>query len=393
MIKILKILVSHIRDFFHKADMAILHCIALLFRPFYHSKQIWLVMERGYEAQDNAWHFFKYLKTTHPEIDARFAIVKSSPDYIANLAEYKSNVVEYGSLRYFIVLFNSSYLISTHLQTYAYFKSIYSWLSHSIFDIKAKKVFLQHGVLHNFPPSFEYPKIDVQLFISGAQNEYRLLTTVFKYPPEIAQYTGLARFDNLFEYQKKRQVLIMPTWRAKYAGYSKKAFEQTDFFVAYKELLTDSDLLNTLNQYGYEILFYNHYEFQKYNQSFEAVCGEKVKMVRFGEKKVQELLKDASLLVTDYSSVYYDFFYMKKPILFFKLNKEEFEASQYGVDYDDPNDFGYVSYSVRATVNSIISLIKNNCLFENRFIEHHTRIFTKYDQNNCKRVFDAIVRL
>lgn len=391
--KVFTFIISFIRVSFQKLAIINLHGVSLLFRPFLNSKCIWIIMERGFEAQDNAWHFFKYIKDSHPEIDARYAIVKSSPDYATNLSPYKRDVIEYGSLKYFIVLFNASYLISTHLQTYVYFNTIYAWLSHSIFDIKAKKVFLQHGITHNFHRSFEYPQIDVQLFISGAENEHRLLTTIFKYPPEIAQYTGLARFDNLFSYQKKRQVLIMPTWRAKYAGYSRNDFEKTDYFLAYKEILTDKNLEKTLEQQDYEVLFYNHYEFQKYNQSFEALCGDRVKLVRFGEKKVQELLKDASLLVTDYSSVYYDFFYMKKPIIFFKLNKEEFEASQYGVDYDDPHNFGYVSYTARETINSIISVINKDCSFEDRFNEHHSKVFTLYDQKNCERTYNAIVKL
>lgn len=350
-------------------------------------------MERGFDAQDNAWHFFKYLKNSHPEVDARFAIVRSSPDYATNLSPYKSDILEYGSLKYFIELFNAKYLISTHLQTYVYYNSIYQWFSHSIFEIKAKKVFLQHGIIHNFHPTFEYPKLDINLFIAGANNEYQLLTTLFKYPKDIAKYTGLARFDNLFNCNPRRQVLIMPTWRAKYAGYNKKDFENTDFFVSYKEILTDKKLIETLRQLDYEILFYNHYEFQKFNESFEPLCKDRVRLIKFGEKKVQELLKDASLLVTDYSSVYYDFFYMKKPIIFFKLNKEEFESSQYGIDYDNPSDFGHVSYTARATIELITTILKNDCLFEDKFNSHHSKVFTLYDPKNCERTYNAIVRL
>lgn len=385
--------VSYSNSLLRKAIIIFFHFLAFFFSPFYSRKRIWLFLERGYEAQDNAWHLFKYMKAFHPEVDTRFAITKASVDFTTNLNDYKNDVIEYGSLRYFLVLFNSSFLISTHLQTYVYYTSIYSWLSHSPFDIKAKKVFLQHGITHNFHPSFEYPKLDIQLFISGADNEYRLLRTLFKYPKEVVKYTGFARFDNLFSCDKRRQVLIMPTWRAKYANLNKTNFEQTDFFLAYKEVLTDERLLNVLNQNNYEILFYNHFEFQKFNSSFESLCSARVRLVRFGEIKVQDLLKESSLLVTDYSSVYYDFFYMKKPVLFFKLNRVEFESSQYGDDYDNPEDFGIVTQTSEETINHIITFIKLECPFDERFDKYHSKIFNYYDNNNCKRIYDAIINI
>lgn len=388
--KFIKALQSRGRALRFKTALILLHSISLLFRPFFSSRKIWILLERGYDAQDNAWHFYNYLKTTHPEIHAYYAIKKASPDYRTNLTHFKDTVVEFGSLWYFILLFNSNFLISSHVQTYAYFTSVYAWFSHSIFNVRAKIVFLQHGCIHNFHPSFEYPKLNVQLFIAGARNEYLLLTSLFKYPISVVKYTGLARFDNLFDYSKTRSVLIMPTWRAKYAAYHKQSFEQTDFFQAYKDVLTDEQLLKILCKYDYELLFYNHFEFQRFNTSFEPLCSSRVKIVKFGETSVQSLLKQASVLVTDYSSVYYDFFYMKKPILFFKLNQDEFQASQYGIDYDSPEDFGYTSYTSKEAIASIISIIENDCPFEERFLSHHSKVFPLYDRNNCQRIFDAI---
>lgn len=381
------------RSLWQKGVIVILHCISLPYRLLYARQNIWLFLERGNDAQDNAWHLFKYLKKFQPEVKAYYAILKSSPDYITNLSEYKDDVVEYGSFKYFMLLFNSSYLVSTHLQTYVYYNSIYSWLSHSSFDIKAKKVFLQHGIIHNFHPSFVYPKLSVKLFISGAKNENDLLTTLFHYPDDVVKYTGLARFDNLFDNNQTKQILIMPTWRSKYASFNRDEFEQTDFYLSYKEILTDPKLRAAIDEFGYELLFYNHYEFQKFNSSFETFCDEKVRLIHFGERKVQDLLKEASLLVTDYSSIYYDFFYMKKPIVFFKLNREDFEASQYGDDYDNAEDFGYVTLNSKSTVNKIIELIESHCNFEKRFENWHNHVFPIYDNNNCQRIFDEIIKL
>ena len=149
-------------------------------------------------------------------------------------------------------------------------------------------------------------------------------------------------------------------------------------------------MLNKLAESDYELLFYNHYEFQKFNSSFLPFCCKKVKLIKFGEQKVQDLLKETRLLITDYSSIYYDFFYMQKPLIFFKLNEDEFQASQYGEDYDNPSDFGYVAYSSEEIIKCIIALLENDCIFEGRFLSNHADVFPLFDNNNCKRIFEAI---
>ena len=43
-------------------------------------RHLWLVMERGFDARDNAYWFFRYLRERHPQINACYVIDKTSPD-------------------------------------------------------------------------------------------------------------------------------------------------------------------------------------------------------------------------------------------------------------------------------------------------------------------------
>lgn len=390
--KILGSLFIHISILFSKIHIIILRLFAKIYAQNY-SGETWILLERGIDAQDNAWHLFKYLRKCHPEIDVKYAIRLKSPDFKKNLNGYHADVIEYGSLRYFLELYNAKYVISTHIQSYAYYHSIFSWLQESRYDISAKKIFLQHGCLHNFIPSFEYPKLKVSLFIAGALNEYKLLRSVYKYPETVLKYTGLARFDNLHDFTPEKIILIMPTWRAKYASLSGSNIKQTDFYVSYRRVLTDSKLIDKLKHTGYKILFYNHMEFQKFNFCFEDLTNDYIKLVRFGETSVQQLLKRASILITDYSSVYYDFFYMKKPILFYRFNEEEFQSYQYGRDYDNPSNFGFVTDSNEELVNTLISTIDGNCKIGTKYLEFHNSIYPLCDRWNCERIYESISML
>lgn len=49
-------------------------------RLLYRNKSIWLISERGTDARDNGYHFFRYLREKHPEIECYYVITKDSPD-------------------------------------------------------------------------------------------------------------------------------------------------------------------------------------------------------------------------------------------------------------------------------------------------------------------------
>ena len=43
-------------------------------------RHLWLVMERGFDARDNAYWFFRYLRQRQPQINACYVIEQNSPD-------------------------------------------------------------------------------------------------------------------------------------------------------------------------------------------------------------------------------------------------------------------------------------------------------------------------
>jgi len=360
---------------------------------FTKKKDNWLVLERGFDAQDNAWHFFKYLITQHPEINVIYAINTDSSDYNNNLRRYHNYCVEYNTLKYFIFLYCSQVIISTHVQTYIPRFDVYCKIKGGKLDVPGKKVFLQHGIIHNDMSCFKYPDFKIDLFISGAYNEYQLLKRNLNQPEGVLSYTGLARFDNLFNFKTKRQILVMPTWWRIYCGYSNEQFVGTDFFQAYISVLSDKRIKAKLIEKDYQILYYNHFEFQKFNELFEPYCSERVHLVKFGDLSVQDLLKQSAVLVTDYSSIYYDYLYMGKPIIFFHLNEDKFRQHQYGKEYDDVSEFGVVVNETNQLIEVILKCIDDNCVMGTEYTNKMNDIFRFRDCDNCKRIFTEITNI
>ena len=59
---------------FFKLFGAVCRCCSAKYR------ELWLVCERGNDARDNGYWFYRYLKEKHPEINARYVIEADSAD-------------------------------------------------------------------------------------------------------------------------------------------------------------------------------------------------------------------------------------------------------------------------------------------------------------------------
>ena len=82
-------------------------------RIFYGSKKIWVICERGDDAQDNGFVFFEYLTKSQKTIKPVFLIKKQSPDFDKVRAIGKA--VHFGSFKHFLLCIGSRVKISSNL--------------------------------------------------------------------------------------------------------------------------------------------------------------------------------------------------------------------------------------------------------------------------------------
>ena len=76
-------------------------------------RRVWLVTERGFDARDNAYWFFRYLREQHPQINACYVIDPKSPDYPK--VRQLGRTVDWRSLQHYLMYLAADYLISTHV--------------------------------------------------------------------------------------------------------------------------------------------------------------------------------------------------------------------------------------------------------------------------------------
>ena len=368
-------------------------CIYFLLYPLckiiYCRKNNWLICERGTDAQDNGFVFFEYLVKEHPEINCVYLIKRESAEF--NKVQRIGKVVEFGSLRHFLMTIGFPVKISSHLYGYA------PWRAMALYFRRNKThdshIFLQHGITKNDHKGLYGDACkSLSLFICGAKPEYDAIYSSFHYKNNVPQYTGFARYDLLMNSHKKNQILIMPTWRAELSKSSESDFLLSDYYNSWNGLLNNNEFIDLCTTNGISVKFYLHFSMQKFSSLFKS---EHIKVVKFGEETVQNLLKESALLITDFSSVYFDFGYMLKPVVHYQFDEDTFYDKHYEKGYFDyrRDGFGDVCTNSSSLIDSIKKTIQSNFVIEEKYKMRIERFFLYRDNKNCERIYNCIRNL
>lgn len=360
-------------------------------------KKIWLICEDKNEACDNGFCFFTYLCREHPEIDCRYAISYKSPA----LEKVRSvgRTVKYGSIMHWILYFCCEYNISSQKAGKPGTAVGYALEVFGI--IKSRFIFLQHGVILNRCEWLFYKNTKMRLFICGAKPEYEYIKNEYGYPDGHVAYLGLARFDDYHTAPppKRNRVLLMPSWREWIASkneYSNKYedtsdFTKTEYYQKFQELISSPRLAEVLEKYDLELYFYPHRNMQKYISLFNTDC-ERVRIADSKNHSIRELLMSSTVMITDYSSVAFDFAYMKKPVIYYQFDEARFREAQYAEGYSSYRDagLGSVTNTLDEMLDALDALYARELSPAPEFLAAHKRFFEIYDKNNCERTYTVL---
>ena len=354
-------------------------------------RNAWIISERGNDARDNGYFFYRYLCVNHPGINVWYSISSSSADFpkIQSLGKW----VEYASFKHYIVYAASILRISSSmwggdLPVHDYFFKLRKYMSH-----KRKFVFLKHGIIKDYLPQHCVSSGTPDLYICGAKPEYDYVKANFGHPEGVVKYTGLARFDNLHNIKTKNQVLIMPTFRTWLQGKNEKEVARSEYVRLWNEVLNDERIQNCLKKHQLKLIFYPHHVLQKYVDLFKSDNDGRV-VAKFKDYDVQQLLIESKLLVTDFSSVFFDFGYMNKPVIYYQFDREKYIHNHYdftqGYFSYDENGFGPVAFDHDTLVKEILESIEDNYAVSDEYQKRMDMFFPLNDSNNCDRIFKEV---
>lgn len=353
---------------------------------------IWLLMDRDYKADDNAEHLYRYIMQNHPKQKIVFALRKESSDW-ERLEKEGFNLVEFGSYKFEKIIKKTSKIISSHADEYLM----------KYITPRQQFIFLQHGVIKDdISKWLNFKKID--LFITSTKAEYYSIVNNYnryKFGKKEVVLTGLARHDALLKNNQcnARQILIMPTWRYYLSGFMisnsgvrelKEGFKQSEYFQRWNSLLNSDNLKKLCESYSYTIVFNPHFNIIPYLKDFNIPSY--VKIANKNES-LQELFRNSSLMITDYSSVAFEIAYLNKPVIYYQFDKEEFFSKHsYTKGYFnyEQDGFGPVVENEENLLKQLENLLQNDCNPFDIYKDNIDSTFAFKDGKCCERNYKAI---
>ena len=289
---------------------------------------IWLFGENeGNTLNNNSFYMWDQIVEYQDEIKKYFVVCKNKKniDRVSRLSEEKQKYVVWKN---------------TFKHWKLYMAASMYWVSLSYKDVMPSKllvlntkmgpkkpiIYLQHGTLaikkvgytgHSYGNNmFRFmvynEKIMDALKEQNNFKEYQLYKQIYH-----PRYKELLKISD--EYKKtstdnKKQILFFMTWR-EYFGDNK----QTDRFInKIEKLLTNKKVQEYLTKNNYSIKLCLHQFFNETNKLHKLKQLDNVSVVTPKEVDVMRELAISDVLITDYSSVGFDFTFLNKPVILYQ---------------------------------------------------------------------------
>ncbi len=344
---------------------------------------LWLIGENyGNCLQDNGYHFFNYCQTQKNKEEIFFVTNKKSLQQIQSSGNSTYNIVIYGTYKHTEILLYSKALLFSHSPR----DLLYPLIQPFIFK-KQCIVFLQHGVFglkkSNRDQKFFLKYLDI--FIVSSEWEKNIIKSNFNINEEKIEITGLARYDTLIDKTSSdKKLLYIPTWR--------DGINQQQIFPEYTKqiisFLNSRELENCLNKYNVTLKVYFHKNMYYHCSKIkEKLTNKAITIVNIGEQSVQSLIQESNIMITDYSSVSWDFSFLKKPIIFYQFDRDEYLQNRGSYINLTNIPTGYSTVSQDDVIIKLKQLLENNNATSNI---NPLEFFEFNDQNNSLRIYKLI---
>ncbi|MGL4590093.1 MAG: CDP-glycerol glycerophosphotransferase family protein [Mycoplasmatales bacterium] len=282
-------------------------------------------------AADNAETLYIYMQNLG--FDNCFFIIKKECSDYERLTNLGLKLIDYGSDEFKEKYVNADYIFSSSADNEIInYKGLRFQKNKAKFTTKF--IFLQHGVITDDLADWINQK-RFDLMVISTHEELKFVENDYLQKRWQFVTSGLPRFDNyqLSRTSQSSKILCAPTWRNFQSDISKQwnsVFDklvelELDFVIKTHPLLDVS-------------LF--HYPEKHSNAEYK------------------QLIQECDLLLTDYSSIFMDFVYLNKPIIFYPFDQEVFFQNH---TYSQKMDYKNNSYGKSFTkVEELAEVIKQS---------------------------------
>ncbi|PNZ34578.1 CDP-glycerol glycerophosphotransferase family protein, partial [Mammaliicoccus vitulinus] len=162
---------------------------------------------------------------------------------------------------------------------------------------------------------------------------------------------------------------------------------ESDYLQNYNDLLNNPEWKEIVQTKNVEVIFCLHPNMQAFIEYFDI--PEYIKVIRQGEVDVQFLIKESKLMITDYSSVAFDFSFLEKPVIYYQFDRDRFIGnlpSHIDIDRELP---GKIIDNVPSVLEATHNYVDNGFKNEQSIINKANNFIEYKDTENSKRIYQA----
>lgn len=342
------------------------------------------------KAEEGTFELFKMARDESPK-GAYFIINKNSPDY--ERIKNESNVVPQFSRQYYELLFRANGYISTETPIQVHMlQSNNKYFRKTIAENQF--VFLQHGITYmkcqgKYSPFLAGREMEPDYMIVSSEKEKKVVHEMLGIDEERLLNTGMAIFSNL-EYrhiseESEDVVVLMLTWKQyedEVEDFTKTSCYQ--YTMKIFKLLTKYVPINKIRVV--------------IHPKIKALLDETPLADNVWKGPISQVLTEAKLLITDYSSVCYNSFYQGGGVVFYQEDLDYYEKTVGKLIPSDEEYIGRRAFSMEDLDSILTRGIQDQriCLdyFRTKEFEENYRAINEFsDGKNTERIFEELKRL
>ena len=354
-------------------------------------EKIWIYNDKQ-KVYDNAYFQFKHDIKINDDVKKYYVVDDEEENYKRLFTKKeRKNVIKFGTLKHKLLFLNSDKIITSFgtLQDYC---PLYGNFKYYKDIVKHDIIYVQHGILHaRLLKMYAKTLTRIDKFVVSSNFEKTNLINNYDYLENDIIETGMPRLNNEEEISApQNKIIFAPSWRKYLIGESIKRkrkinmekFMKSKYYKEIMELLNNEVLISKLKEKNLIFDFKLHPIFEPYKECFKTLENSNI-VVSIGNTKLDEY----KAFITDFSSFQFDFVKIKRPILYFMPDMEEFRAGLHSyreLDLKYENAFGKLYLTGKELVNGIIDLIDNDFKLEDKYKRRMEEFFFKSEDNMGK---------
>lgn len=322
--------------------------------------------------------------------NAFYIIDKKCKDYNVINERYRKNIIHKYSFKHYLYFFKAKTFIGTESPGHAIeLRVANKYAARRVYSKELNYIFLQHGVMYMVSltaktrSAFHKKETNgIRKVLVSSKLEAQHFIDYANYLEEDMYICGLPKFDKNKWNKDADKIIIMPTWRPWEYNQSRLDFAETKYYKMVSRIFKSIP-----DKYKNNVIILPHPLIAEMITEFE---DDMKKYMNFKDK-YDDLLKQAKVLITDYSSISYDAFYRGSNVIFY-WEEKDYCMEQYGegtkLMLNEENCFGDICY----TPDQLSEVIEKNYLQgqDKKYIDNYRKIVEFNDNKNTERLISYL---